>query len=206
MAKLVNVLTLGGLPGVADLEGSTPFAIPAATRGLTILTFDNARTKQSIEFHIINIHKLNSGRWVAEGSARSITGGRDAPRSRFRPYHAELHPHEAAVCLIAAGYGDQVPPEVARDLTSPPVELRGEGRPPVVLGVPKPPLTKAAYDVVWMMLQAGERGLRAADLEAKHGSARAIVRRLIESDPKGWGRVIVKTRGQQGRYRIARPD
>jgi hypothetical protein len=195
MAKFVNVLTLGGLPDVVDLEGATHFVIPRVTQPPLTIDLERERPKQSVELNILTIHQLDSGRWIAEGST---------PHSRVRSF-AELFPREAIPRLIAAGYGDRFPADFVRELMSPPVELRGEGQPPLVLGIPKPPLTKVAYQIVWMMLRAGDRGIRAADLEKKHGGARTVVRKLIRSDPEGWGKVIRRDRGLYGRYYITRP-
>jgi hypothetical protein len=150
MAKFVNVLTLGGLPGIADLEGATPFVIPRRTLPPLTIDLERRRPKQSVVLNILTIHQLEPGRWIAEGSTSHS-------RARF---YAELHPREAILLLIQAGYSNRLDPAIVRALMSSPVELRGEGLHPLVLSVPKPPLTKAAYQIVWMLLEAGERGLQ----------------------------------------------
>jgi hypothetical protein len=85
-----------------------------------------------------------------------------------------------------------------------PVELRGRGQPPVVCGIQKErPLTVPQYDVVGVLLTAGEKGLTKDELVkvSMHADARGILRRLADSDPD-WSAVI-KFPGKPGvRYRI----
>jgi len=85
-----------------------------------------------------------------------------------------------------------------------PVELHGRGEPPIVRGKRKEsPLTKGQYDVVGLLLTAGENGLTKDDLvtNSSHADARGILRRLADSD-SDW-RAVIKFPGKPwGRYRI----
>jgi hypothetical protein len=64
--------------------------------------------------------------------------------------------------------------------------------PPVVRGVVKRILSKAQYEVIQALLDAGPAGLSKDELEEKsnHADARKILKRLHESDPD-WKRVIL---------------
>jgi hypothetical protein len=93
------------------------------------------------------------------------------------------------------------PPEV----TAPPlsVELRGQGKPPLVLGKEKKVLTFQRYNVILALLEAGSGGLNKDDIETKsgHADARKILQRLSESDPD-WATVIQLAGVTGGRYRV----
>ncbi len=85
-----------------------------------------------------------------------------------------------------------------------PVELRGRANPPVVRGRQKNYLlTAPQYDVIGVLLTAGEKGLTKDELASlsKHADARGILRRLANSD-SDW-QAVIKFPGKPGvRYRI----
>jgi hypothetical protein len=83
------------------------------------------------------------------------------------------------------------------------VILRGPGERPIVRDGEKDPLSRAQYDVVKALLDAGERGLTkdGLDRQSKRGDARKILKRLAESDPD-W-KAVIHFPGKPGRgYRI----
>jgi hypothetical protein len=94
------------------------------------------------------------------------------------------------------------PPPIAES-PSKSVLLYGRGDPPIVHGLPKRPLTKPRYEVVKVLLMAGDAGLSKSQLEDKslHGDARRILSRLAESDA-GWDSVISFPGIPGGGYRI----
>jgi hypothetical protein len=86
---------------------------------------------------------------------------------------------------------------------TPPVELRGQGEQPVVLGKVKPVLSLAQYNVLMALMSAGPVGYSKDELdrESGHTEARKILRRLAASDPD-WAKVV-KLPGSPGkRYRL----
>lgn len=90
------------------------------------------------------------------------------------------------------------------DSKSEPKVLLGEpGDCPIVLGKKKRRLTKAGYDVVKAVLEAGETGLTKDELVEKsgHGDARGVLNRLAEKDPD-WRSVIQFAGHVGGGYRI----
>lgn len=104
-------------------------------------------------------------------------------------------PTESAAPVVSDKMSD-------RQATSP-VVLQGHGKPPVVRGVVKRPLTKAQYDVIQALLDAGRAGLSKDELEEKsgHADARKILKRLHDSDPD-WKRVILLAGRPGVRYRL----
>jgi hypothetical protein len=86
---------------------------------------------------------------------------------------------------------EQVAVKQPEPRTSVPVLLSGLGHCPIVYGTEKEQLTRAQYDVVKALLDAGERGLSKDELDSKsrHGDARKILQRLANSDPD-WKAVI----------------
>jgi hypothetical protein len=97
-----------------------------------------------------------------------------------------------AVAWLSAPAGTLAKQKVAAEPTNGGrVVLGGPGECPIVGGVEKRPLTRAQYDVVNTLLEAGERGLSKDELDrrSKRGDARKILKRLAESDP-GWNAVI----------------
>jgi len=118
-------------------------------------------------------------------------------------------PPPAAEAKPAEGNGNELPAETPPAGDSPPiadggtVQLQGRGKPVVVDGKAKPLLTRAQYDVIEVLLNAGEKGLTKDELESQsgHGGARQILRLLANSDPD-WADVI-SFPGAPGRgYRI----
>ena len=85
------------------------------------------------------------------------------------------------------------------------VKLFGPGEQPIVNGKKKAILTKARYDVVQALLEAGESGLSKDDLDKKsgHSEARKLLNRLAEKD-EDWVKVIrLPGKGGMGtHYRI----
>jgi hypothetical protein len=85
-----------------------------------------------------------------------------------------------------------------------PVVLNGLDQPPIVRGKSKRRLTKAQYDVVEVLVEAGRDGLSKFHLDSKscHTDARKILKRLAASDAD-WKKVIEfpKT-ARSGGYRI----
>jgi hypothetical protein len=87
---------------------------------------------------------------------------------------------------------------------SPPsVELKGQGKPPLVLGKERRVLTGPQYDVIQALLDAGSGGLNKDEVEDKsrHSDARKILKRLVDSDP-AWAKVISFAGRTGGRYHI----
>ncbi|MHC4399217.1 MAG: hypothetical protein ACYTG0_06035 [Planctomycetota bacterium] len=85
-----------------------------------------------------------------------------------------------------------------------PVVLRGRKSRPIVLGKEKRVLTRARYDVVKALIDAGPHGLTKDLLDDKsgHTDARKILGALAKSD-EDWGKVVHMP-GQPGRrYRIS---
>ena len=64
-------------------------------------------------------------------------------------------------------------------------------------------LTRPQYEVVTVLLEAGERKttLRLLEKKSKHNDARGILKRLIDSDPL-WKCVIGMAGRPNGRYHI----
>jgi hypothetical protein len=83
------------------------------------------------------------------------------------------------------------------------VELRGLGKPPLILGKAKDVLTPAQYNVIQALLDAGSGGLNKDELEDKsgHSDARKILKRVADSDPD-WMSVIRLAGSTGKRYRI----
>lgn len=83
------------------------------------------------------------------------------------------------------------------------VQLFGEGKNPVVTDRKKKPLTKAQYDVVLALLEAGAAGLTIDNLKlySGHDDARGILKRLAGKDPD-WNSVIAFAGSTGMRYRI----
>jgi len=82
--------------------------------------------------------------------------------------------------------------------------LRGQGKPPVVLGKEKQPLTFREYNIVKALLDAGEHGLTKDKLDDKsgHSEARKVLSALRDGDPD-WAAVIQMPGGPgRGGYRI----
>jgi hypothetical protein len=104
-------------------------------------------------------------------------------------------PNESAAPVVS----NQMPDRQA----TPPVILRGHGMPPVVRGVAQRILSKAQYEVVQALLDAGPTGLSKDELEekSKHADARKILKRLHDSYPD-WKRVILLAGRPGGRYRL----
>jgi hypothetical protein len=86
---------------------------------------------------------------------------------------------------------------------SPSVELRGQGKPPLVLGTEKNVLTFQQYNVISALLEAGSGGLNKDELETKsgHTDARKILKRLFDSD-SDWKKVIILPGRTGRRYRL----
>lgn len=86
-----------------------------------------------------------------------------------------------------------------------PVVLRGKGKPCIVLGVEKPKLTAAQYDVIDAILRHVD-GLSKDSLvcQSGHKGAVDILRRLAKRD-EDWGRVISLAETTGGGYRIVDP-
>lgn len=84
------------------------------------------------------------------------------------------------------------------------VQLFGPGAKPTVKGKSKPTLTKAQYDVVRALIEAGQDGLTKDQLghRSGHGDARKIMQRLANSDPD-WKRVLLFPGTTGKRYRIS---
>jgi len=81
------------------------------------------------------------------------------------------------------------------------VKLFAQKDPPLIDGRPKSPLTKARYDVVRLLIDAGSEGLTKDGLASKHGGAVNTLKALARSD-LDWQSVI-KLPGKAGiRYRI----
>jgi len=83
-------------------------------------------------------------------------------------------------------------PEIKPGAASEEVQLFGLGERPMVKGKQKPPLSKAAYDVVCALIRAGESGLTKdkLDTESGHGDARKIMKRMADGD-RDWKAVLV---------------
>lgn len=84
-----------------------------------------------------------------------------------------------------------------------PVLLFGQGKPPIVNGSKKEPLTNAQFDVVSALIEAGDKGLTkdALDSRSGHGDARKILKRLADSD-SDW-KAVISFPGKTGKgYRI----
>jgi hypothetical protein len=84
------------------------------------------------------------------------------------------------------------------------VQLRGPGQSVVVRGKAKRPLTRAQYDVIKALLEAGPAGLTKGQLDDKsgHSEAHKILKRLHNSDPD-WEAVIQLPGQPWVGYRIA---
>ncbi|MCI0463306.1 MAG: hypothetical protein L0Z62_40685 [Gemmataceae bacterium] len=104
--------------------------------------------------------------------------------------------------VVAAPHGGAAPPP-GRTAGAPRVVLRGPAERPLVLGREKPLLTRAQYNVIQALLDAGERGLSKDELDHKsgHGDARKILKRLADSDD-GWQAVLPFPGKPGGGYRI----
>ena len=99
---------------------------------------------------------------------------------------------------------DGGPPEPAKKEWRPRVVLRGPGNHPLIDGGRKEILTKAQYDVILALQEAGESGLDKNSLvqKSKHGSAVKILKNLACQDID-WGSAILLP-GKKGRgYRLA---
>lgn len=84
-----------------------------------------------------------------------------------------------------------------------PIKLNGQGEPVIVRGVEKPPLTTAQYNVIAVLIDAGENGLTKDQLAHKsgHGDAVRVLKRLSEKDAD-WMAVVRMAGKTGGRYRI----
>ena len=99
---------------------------------------------------------------------------------------AELQPFEREIVTARS----QVPAGAAGDANVEPVaqskqvKLFGRGERPMVKNKYKPPLSSAAYDVVYTLIQAGDAGLTKdkLDTESGHGDARKTMKRLADRD------------------------
>jgi hypothetical protein len=145
------------------------------------------------------------------------------------PNHGSLNTDAAVVCLADASFFLQQAAEAVRPLAGCPtgdvenlrkvpaadipdiepvaaseqVQLFGPGEHPMVKGEQKPPLSRAAYDVVCALIRAGKTGLTKdrLDTESGHGDARKTMKRLADGD-RDWKAVLVFP-GKPGRgYRI----
>src|SRR5262249_4389430 len=94
-----------------------------------------------------------------------------------------------------------IPPAGGAD--GPRVVLHGPGERPTACGPDKVPLTRAQYDTVKALLDAGPAGLSKDQLDHKsgHGDARKILKRLAESD-SDWAAVVHFPGKPGGGYRI----
>lgn len=84
------------------------------------------------------------------------------------------------------------------------VALFGPGDQPKIGTQRKPPLSRAAYDVVFALIQAGKDGLTKdqLDTQSNHGDARKIMKRLADGDDD-WAAVLVfPGKAGRGGYRI----
>ncbi|HZZ78461.1 MAG TPA: hypothetical protein VFE62_08080 [Gemmataceae bacterium] len=91
-----------------------------------------------------------------------------------------------------------------KQFKGPRVVLGSPAAGPKVMGQQKGPLTRAQYDVVKALLDAGESGLSKDNLDrmSGHGDARKVLKRLAEKDPD-W-REAIQFPGTTGRrYRIS---
>ena len=118
---------------------------------------------------------------------------------------AELQPFEREIVTARS----QVPAGAAGDANVEPVaqskqvKLFGRGERPMVKNKYKPPLSSAAYDVVYTLIQAGDAGLTKdkLDTESGHGDARKTMKRLADRDCD-W-KAVLAFPGKPGRgYRI----
>lgn len=89
---------------------------------------------------------------------------------------------------------------VREEMVRKPILLGEPGRPCIVNGKEKPPLTDGERAVVTALLDAGSDGLTKDALEAVRPSARRILGRL-RKDPD-WAKVILMAGRTNGRYRI----
>jgi len=82
--------------------------------------------------------------------------------------------------------------------------LQGMGKPVVVLGKNKPPISDASYHAVSALLKAGEIGLSKDELDRECGASdsRKLLRKLCDSDPE-WRTVILMPGARGKRYRVA---
>jgi hypothetical protein len=94
-------------------------------------------------------------------------------------------------------------PESVAESTSGRVLVFGQDQPPTVDGRPKSTMTRAQYDVILALLQAGEAGLTKTQLttNSKHGGALGVLKTLAQSDPD-WNTVISFPRTTGKRYRV----
>jgi hypothetical protein len=112
-------------------------------------------------------------------------------------------------CALSVAEADVLPLEAAIDRLEataahgPRVVLRDRDKGPIVLGKSKPVLTKAQYNVVKALMDAGEAGLTKDTLVSKsgHQDARGILSRLAKRD-KEWKNVIHFPGQPGGGYRI----
>lgn len=85
----------------------------------------------------------------------------------------------------------------------PPIILSGPGKPVIVRGKEKRPLTEAQYDVIEVLLAAGPQGLNKDELprKSKHGDAVRVLGRIADIDAD-WKSVIGLAGKTGGGYRI----
>lgn len=87
-----------------------------------------------------------------------------------------------------------------------PVVLQGPGKPVIVLGHEKPPLSEGQYPVVEALVQAWPKGLTKDALEIGRGAARRALKKLVNSSDPDWSKVIhLPGKPQSGGYRLVDP-
>lgn len=84
-----------------------------------------------------------------------------------------------------------------------PVVLNGQGKPVLVKGIEKLPLTTAQFDVIEALIRAGSHGLNKDQLarNSEHGDAVRILKRVVGIDEE-WKSIISLAGKPGGGYRI----
>lgn len=200
---VVGIFDLAGNEDDIDLQGARyiPFKTPCE------YTFAVKRRESESTLLGRGVYVTAEPRFVFAGAEMRWAGDIDLAPLR----HFEMHLHEAAkVTELHCEWAD-LPAEIVAFLRSRagrtrPVVLRGLSEGPIVLGRRKAPLTRAGYDVVLALIEAGDEGLDKAALEtrSRHSDARRILRGLRASDPD-WAAVLQMAGKAYSGYRILNP-
>lgn len=114
-----------------------------------------------------------------------------------------MDPFTASAALLELMVSDETPRLGSEPaIEQPSVVLNGYDGPVFLLGVEKPPLTEAQYNVIQCLLEAGENGVNKDELVLKsgHSDARGIISRLAKDE--NWNKALSRPGKTGRRYRI----
>lgn len=100
---------------------------------------------------------------------------------------------------------DLTPATRPTEILGPPVKLQGQGRPVLVLGHKKAPLSDSGYELIDELVKAFPNGLSKDGIEAIATDARRMLKRLRDGD-SDWRSAIIMPRVAHRGYRLAWPD